>query len=95
MGLPGLLAAVLGASSVALTDYEPAVLQALQQNSALNRVQQRCAFHRLDFRDRTSIPPEWRGACRLVLAADLLYASLIAEPLVATLLELLHPAGQC
>jgi predicted nicotinamide N-methyase len=43
MGLVGLLCAQLGAASVLLTDYEPAVLAHLGQNAALNGLQQCCA----------------------------------------------------
>ena len=91
MGLPGLLTARLGAARVRLSDYEPRVLRVLQQNAELNGVGARCTCHRLDWGDRGSMPPDWRGACRMVLGADLLYATATVTPLLATLRELLHP----
>ena len=96
MGLVGLLCAQLGAASVLLTDYEPAVLAHLGQNAALNGLQQaRCASQQLDWRrPRDSLRPEQRGSWRLVLAADVLYASVVVQPFIDTLALLLHEEGE-
>jgi predicted nicotinamide N-methyase len=95
MGLVGLLCAQLGAASVLLTDYEPAVLAHLSQNAALNGLQQRCASQQLDWRrPQDSLRPEHRGSWRLVLAADVLYASVVVQPFIDTLALLLHAEGE-
>lgn len=95
MGLVGLLCAALGAQHVLLTDYEPQVLEHLQQNAALNGVQQRCASLRLDWRaPAAGLAPEQRRSWRRLVAADVLYASAVVQPLIATLRLLLHPEGE-
>ena len=95
MGLVGLLCAQLGAASVLLTDYEPAVLAHLGQNAALNGLQQRCASQQLDWRrPHDSLRPEQLGGWRLVLAADVLYASVVVQPFIDTLAMLLHAEGE-
>ena len=94
MGLAGLLCAALGARSVLLTDYEPAVLVHLDRSAALNGQQQRCASLRLDWRaPGEALAPDRRRCWRRVVAADVLYASAVVQPLVATLQLLLHPEG--
>ena len=70
VGLPGLLAAKLGASSVTLTDYHPVVLSRLHATIARNGLQQRCRVEALDFEDgtdRASGAPRWP----LAIGADL------------------------
>lgn len=94
MGLVGLLCAALGAQHVLLTDYEPQVLAHLQDNAALNGLQQRCASLRLDWRQpAASLAPQQQGSWRRVVAADVLYASAVVQPLISTLSLLLHPEG--
>lgn len=91
----GLLCAALGASQVLLTDYEPHVLTHLDRNAALNGLQQRCASLRLDWREpAASLAPHQLAAWRVVVAADVLYASAVVQPLIATLQLLLHSEGE-
>lgn len=90
----GLLCAALGAQHVLLTDYEPQVLARLSENAALNGLQQRCASLRVDWRQpAASLTPEQQGSWLRVVAADVLYASAVVQPLIATLRLLLHPEG--
>jgi len=94
MGLVGLACAALGAQQVLLTDYEPAVLAHLQSNAQLNGLQQRCASLRLDWRaPDAGLAPQQRHAWRLVVAADVLYASVVVQPFIHKLLAVLHPEG--
>lgn len=90
----GLLCAALGAQHVLLTDYEPEVLAHLQDNAALNGLQQRCDSLRLDWRQpAASLAPQQQGSWQRVVAADVLYASAVVQPLISTLRLLLHPEG--
>ncbi|KAL4424743.1 hypothetical protein ABPG77_000086 [Micractinium sp. CCAP 211/92] len=94
MGLVGLLAAALGASAVLLTDYEPEVLSHLASNAALNGLQRRCSCARLDWSaPEVGLAAGQRGRWRLVLAADVLYASAVVQPFINTLRLALHPHG--
>lgn len=95
MGLVGLLCAQLGAAAVLLTDYEPAVLTHLAQNATLNGLAQRCSSQQLDWRHpMDSLQPEQLGAWRLVVAADVLYASVVVQPFIDALALLLHEEGE-
>ena len=94
MGLPGLLCAKLGAAAVLLTDYEPVVVRHLAGNAALNGVQQRCTCAALDWSDPlggSGVRQDQAHSWPLVLAADVLYVSAMAQPLLLTLGVLLHP----
>ncbi|KAL4422571.1 hypothetical protein ABPG75_008768 [Micractinium tetrahymenae] len=94
MGLVGLAAAALGARSVLLTDYEPEVLAHLASNASLNGLQQRCSCAQIDWRAPSQgLATGQRGSWRLVLAADVLYASVVVQPFIDTLLLALHPQG--
>ncbi|KAI7839127.1 hypothetical protein COHA_007130 [Chlorella ohadii] len=94
MGLVGLLCAALGAQHVLLTDYEPQVLAHLDKNAALNGLQKRCASLRLDWRQpAASLAQQQQGNWHRIVAADVLYASAVVQPLIATLRLLLHPEG--
>lgn len=93
MGLVGLLAAKLGSTRVLLTDHEPLVLQHAQQNAAANDLPQ-CACLRLDWTDLNTVQADLQQACKVVLAADVLYASVVAQPLGDTLAALLHHEGE-
>lgn len=96
MGLVGLLCAALGAQHVLLTDYEPQVLAHLDKNAALNGLQKRCASLRLDWRQpAASLAQQQQGSWHRIVAADVLYASAVVQPLIATLRLLLHPEGGC
>ena len=92
----GLLCAALGAQHVLLTDYEPQVLAHLDKNAALNGLQKRCASLRLDWRQpAASLAQQQQGNWHRIVAADVLYASAVVQPLIATLRLLLHPEGGC
>lgn len=95
MGLVGLLCAALGAQQVVLTDYEPQVLQHMGHNATLNGLQHCCTSQRLDWQDpSSSLRPEQRGTWRVVVAADVLYASVVVQPLLETLKMMLHEEGE-
>ena len=77
-GLPGLLAAKLGASEVLLTDKDPAVLEALRLSVAANGLGDVCSVEELVY--GAAAP-----ASHLVLAADALYLTCQVD-----LLSLIH-----
>lgn len=67
----------------------------MEGNAALNGQQARCAVLRLDWRrPEAALAAEQRATWRLVVAADVLYTSAVAEPLLDTLLLALHPEGR-
>ena len=93
----GLLAAQLGASRAWLTDYEPSVLEVAAANVVANGLPpERCPTARLDWRASLDAPLSLQASSGLLLAADVLYASVIAQPLADTLATLLRkPDGAC
>lgn len=73
VGLPGLLAAKLGAKQAVLTDYEPSVVAFSGNNASLNNITDNCSAITLDWTQLDDLPPQHRHAYSLVLAADVLY----------------------
>ena len=90
-GLPGLLAAKLGASAVLLTDKDPAVVEALRLSVAANGLGDVCYVVTLAYGDDA---PAVR-AIDLVLAADALYLTCQVDPLVATIAAAIATGGTC
>ena len=86
-GLPGLLAAKLGASRVFLTDKDPVVLEALRFSVAAN------------FLENVAVAPLAYGddapAVDLVLAADALYLTCQVAPLIVTIDSAIAKGGTC
>ena len=82
VGVPGMLAARLGAPSVTLTDYHPLVLRALSCSIAQNELDHRCRVQYLSWDDNDDAPnaPRWP----LVLGADLSVSSRAAVSLAGT-----------
>lgn len=72
------------------------MLAHLTSNAALNGLQQRCSCLRLDWRaPAEGLAAGQQGRWRLVLAADVLYASAVVQPCIDTLRLALHPEGGC
>lgn len=70
------------------------VLAHLHSNAALNGLQARCSSMHLDWRaPAEGLAAGQRGCWRLLLAADVLYASAVVQPLIDTLRLALHPQG--
>ncbi|CAL8464087.1 g3622 [Coccomyxa elongata] len=91
VGLPGLLAALLGEALLMLTDYDPQVLEVLQCNIDSNSLSDRGRVHQVNWKT-------WRGEpdfghFELVLGADLLYASALVKDFVEVLKHVLAPEG--
>ena len=82
-GLPGLLAAKLGASAVLLTDKDPAVVEALRLSVAANGLGDVCSVEELVY--GAAAP-----ASHLVLAADALYLTCQVDLLVMTIMTALN-----
>lgn len=96
VGLPGLLAARLGAKRVILTDYEPHVVAHVARNAALCGVEDRCSGVLLDWTKLDLLPVQHRAAYSIVLAADVLYIESIMSGFVDALCSLLDPKnGLC
>lgn len=93
VGLPGLLAAQLGAARVVLTDYEQKVVDHVARNASLCHVGDRCQGLRLDWTKLDLLPPEHRGTYSVLLAADVLYIQDIMPGFVDSVLALLAPGG--
>eukprot|EP00884_Botryococcus_braunii_P021834 jgi/Botrbrau1/8334/Bobra.0081s0023.1 len=79
VGMCGLLAARLGASSVLLTDYDDWVLGFARRNVIQNQLAEKVEVRKLDWREPATFP-----AIRysLLFAADVLYTSGQVEPLL-------------
>jgi len=67
VGVPGLLAARLGARRVVLTDYQPHVLARLRQNVAANQLERACAVEHLSWGEL----PDSAERYQLLMGADL------------------------
>jgi predicted nicotinamide N-methyase len=90
VGLPGLLAAKLGASKVVLTDYEPQVVAHTAHNTSLcNILSSLCTGLCLDWTKLDQLPAEHAAAYQLILAADVLYIADIMPGFVAAMDALL------
>jgi predicted nicotinamide N-methyase len=93
VGLPGLLAARLGAFRVVLTDYEPQVVAHVARNAALCSVAATVSGLCLDWTKLDALPPIHAHAYPLLLAADVLYIADIMPGFVAAVTALLAPGG--
>jgi predicted nicotinamide N-methyase len=89
-GLPGIVAASLGAASVALTDFATN-LPLLEVNLRAAGVRARASTAPLEW--GAAPPAGLRGSCDVVLGADLMYVPEAAALLVQTARELLAPGG--
>lgn len=90
VGLPGLLAACLGASQVVLTDYEPQVVAHMAHNTSLCNISSSvCTGLCLDWTKLNLLPAEHAAAFQIILAADVLYIADIMPGFVAAMTALL------
>jgi len=89
VGVPGLLAARLGARRVVLTDYQPHVLARLRQNVAANQLERACAVEHLSWGEL----PDSAERYQLLMGADLAATSRSASLLAATVARLLEAGG--
>ena len=90
-GLPGIVAARLGASRLVLTDGTAEVLARAKQNAAANLRDVPWAAQQLLFGEVT--PEELAGKFDVLIASDVLYQSSGWRPLAQTAGELLAPNG--
>jgi predicted nicotinamide N-methyase len=88
VGLPGLVAASLGAAEVSQTDYQDDALNLLRHNAAANSIDN-ITIRQGDWRDffTNGLPYD------LVIASDVLYERTLHAPLAALLPELIAPDG--
>lgn len=93
VGLPGLLAARLGASRVVLTDYEPQVVAHVARNAALCDVAANVSGLCLDWTKLDALPSIHAHSYPVLLAADVLYIADIMPGFVAAVCALLAPGG--
>ena len=91
VGLPGLLAAKIGASHVTLTDYEQSVVDQSLRNAKLCGVDLRCSGLLLDWRRFENIPTCHVGSYSIILAADVLYIEDLMPYFVESAIKLLEP----
>ena len=91
VGLPGLLAAHLGARRVLLTDYEPQVVAHVAQNATLCGVLDGCSGLCLDWTKLSLLPAVHAASFDVILAADVLYIQDIMPAFVDTVRMLLSP----
>ena len=90
LGCCGMLAAVLGASEVVLTDYHQSALDQLRANIARNQLQSVCSCLALDWNARVAVGVRRH---RLIIGSDLAISERAAAALAATVLDLLTPRG--
>ena len=90
-GLPGIVAARLGASRLVLTDGTAEVLARAKQNAASNLKDVPWAAQQLNFGEVT--PEDLAGKFDVLIASDVLYQSSGWRPLAQTAGELLAPNG--
>ncbi|BDA49213.1 probable protein N-lysine methyltransferase METTL21A [Coccomyxa sp. Obi] len=91
VGLPCLLAALLGEAPFMLTDYDPQVLEVLQRNIDSNGLSDRGRVHQMNWKTWRGEPD--LGQFELVLGADLLYASASVKDFMEVLRLVLAPEG--
>mmetsp|Transcript_35870 Transcript_35870/g.78308 ORF Transcript_35870/g.78308 Transcript_35870/m.78308 type:complete len:265 (-) Transcript_35870:228-1022(-) len=99
-GVPGLLAARLGAE-VVLTDFDQNAIDLAAQNIEANSLSSRCSVDCLDFRqvshhtdvDKQAQPTQLKHKFPLALASDVLYASAMVSPVLEALDYVLQPGG--
>lgn len=85
-GLVGIVAAVLGAASVVLTDLEPNLAIA-RRNACENQVD--VSFTPLDWRQDASDTHQ-HLACDVIVASDVVYKASLMAPLVSVIREIPH-----
>jgi methyltransferase-like protein 23 len=93
VGLPGLLAAKMGATNVVLTDYEQSVVDHAARNAMLCGVADRCIGMLLDWTHLEDLPALHRHTYSLVLAADVLYIQELMPYFVTVMTTLMAPGG--
>ena len=91
-GLVGVVASLLGAGEVVLTDYDPGALELIERNVRTNCSEERvCEVRSFQWgHDVSSLTP---SPFDLVLGADLLYCSKVVEPLFNSVSQLIGDDG--
>ena len=88
LGLPSIVAGLMGAKEVILTDYLPEALDFAKQNWLQNLPQNNARFQVLDWRN-----PDPSVSADILLASDIAYESRAFEPLLNAFKILLRPNG--
>ncbi|PWN35912.1 uncharacterized protein FA14DRAFT_121019 [Meira miltonrushii] len=92
-GIPGLISAKHGASSVLITDYpDEGILTALNENIQFSSVQKNAKALGLDWADKvttTKVLQEYPDKFERILCADVLWLSSSHQPLLNTILSML------
>ena len=88
LGLPSIVAGLLGAKEVVLTDYLPEALDFAKQNWLHNLPNKNAHFQVLDWRN-----PDSSVSADILLASDVAYESRAFEPLLNAFKILLKPQG--
>ena len=88
LGLPSIVAGLMGAKEVVLTDYLPEALDFAKQNWIQNLPQNKARFQVLDWRN-----PDPSVSADILLASDVAYESRAFEPLLNAFKILLKPNG--
>ena len=88
LGLPSIVAGLLGAKEVILTDYLPEALDFAKQNWLQNLPEKNARFQVLDWRN-----PDPSVSADILLASDVAYESRAFEPLLNAFKILLNPNG--
>lgn len=70
------------------------VLECIQRNILKNGIKQFAKVQLLDWNKLNSAPQVQRGRWQVVIAADVLYASVLVQPFIKTLQEVLHETGE-
>ena len=89
VGLPGMVAATLGACAVLQTDYHAEALALLQHNTVRNGFAQRIQRMRGDWRDFSGVGEPFD----VVIGSDVLYERTLHETLLSLLPRLVKPGG--
>ena len=88
LGLPSIVAGLLGAKEVVLTDYLPEALDFAKQNWLQNLPDKNARFQVLDWRN-----PDPSVSADILLASDVAYESRAFQPLLNAFKILLKPNG--
>lgn len=88
LGLPSIVAGLMGAKEVILTDYLPEALDFAKQNWLQNLPDKNVRFQLLDWRN-----PDPSVSADILLASDVAYESRAFEPLLNAFKILLKPNG--
>ena len=97
-GLPGIVAGLIGAGTVTLTDGEPLAVSLARRTAALNGLGEgpSCRFHHLDWREPRLSSAAAAAAAEgadVVMASDCLYVTRDAPHLLSAALACLAPGG--